>query len=84
MLTDAGAVDGIRSGELADGLDHVLRAQLTVGGTVVAQRVRTTDVVQVRPPLREIERGAVAMSARIASMSSVMTSLQSPTIGTSA
>src|SRR6476620_6128917 len=40
MLPNAGNVDRVRSAQLADALDHVLRREAPIGGVVVAERIR--------------------------------------------
>ena len=40
VLADAGDVDRVRAGDLAESLDHVLRSQAAVGRRLVAERVR--------------------------------------------
>src|SRR5947209_808957 len=50
VLADAGHVDGLRAGDLADPADHVLRREGAVVRLVVAQRVGTAQGVQLGPP----------------------------------
>ena len=54
VLTDAGGVDALGAGELADALDHVLRRHEAVGRLRVAERELVAEAVEERPPLRDV------------------------------
>src|ERR1700758_5635002 len=55
VLSDAGDIDRVRAGDLAELLDHVFRAQAAVALRTVAQRVGGLHAVQIRPPVGQVE-----------------------------
>src|ERR1700761_1555755 len=50
VLADAGRVDGLRAGDLADALDHVLRGQRAIGRLFITHREGGPPGVQLGPP----------------------------------
>ena len=54
VLADPGRVVGVRAGDLADPLDHVLRRQAAVGGQVVAGRIAPLEIDQVARPVADV------------------------------
>ena len=84
VLAHARRVDRVRSGDLPDPLDDVLRRQRPVVRPVVAERVGGAPGVELRPPLRQVGGAVPRARPRRRSSRSTRTSLQSPTIGTSA
>src|SRR5580704_12899843 len=54
MLADARHIDRLRTGDLPDPLDHVLRRERAVGRLLVAERVGAAPGVKLRPPGGEV------------------------------
>ena len=86
VLADAGDVDRVRTGDLAQPLDHVLRGQRAVGRLVVARAgtSRASGRAARHQPVRSARWPASYSACDRARRARSMTSRQSPTIGTSA
>ena len=56
VLADVGGDDRVAAGRLVEGLDHVLRLDLGVGGVLVAERVALLPDPNARPPLLQPRR----------------------------